>query len=241
MKEKYNTLFKNNIFESFIDASDATNASDTTDASDATNSTDTANATNSSNSTNDASDATNESDATNSTNATNASDETNATNESDASDTADASDANNASNTTDTADATNATDTADANKSDESDAVAITISNPPNIFVKTPAPAPNPTNLVNSINIQDKINRILTSQNIPNDGKQIYDYTIKEFYYNFINSVIEITKSIKDNILNSSDKNAKPSLIDILSNKKNLIYVGIMLILISIFLIPILY
>ena len=94
----------------------------------------------------------------------------------------------------------------------------------------------------NSVEQEDTINRVIVSKNINDDNKQIYDYTIKEFYYNFINSTVEITKSIKDSMSNSNLTQAelKPSLIDVLSNKKNLINVGIMLILISIFLSPLL-
>ena len=88
----------------------------------------------------------------------------------------------------------------------------------------------------------ETINRVIVSKNINEENKQIYDYTIKEFYYNFINSTVEITKSIKDSMSNSNLTQAelKPSLIDVLLNKKNLINVGIMLILISIFLSPLL-
>jgi hypothetical protein len=94
---------------------------------------------------------------------------------------------------------------------------------------------PNPSI---SIDVQDKVNSISDLKEKTNN-KQIYDYTIKEFYYNFINSTLEITKSIKETMSNSSDMKTKSSLIDVLSNKKNLINVGIMLILISILLIPV--
>jgi len=91
-----------------------------------------------------------------------------------------------------------------------------------------------------SIKNPETINRVILSKNINEENKQIYDYTIKEFYYNFINSTLEITKSIKETMSNSSDMKTKSSLMDVLSNKKNLINVGIMLILISIFLSPLL-
>ena len=93
-----------------------------------------------------------------------------------------------------------------------------------------------------SIKKPETINRVILSKNINDNNKQIYDYTIKEFYNNFINSTVEITKSIKDSMSNSNLTQAelKPSLIDVLLNKKNLINVGIMLILISIFLSPLL-
>ena len=94
---------------------------------------------------------------------------------------------------------------------------------------KTLISIPNPTiSMNNRLDLKEKTN-----------NKQIYDYTIKEFYYNFINSTLEITKSIKETMSNSSDMKTKSSLMDVLSNKKNLINVGIMLILISILLIPV--
>jgi hypothetical protein len=63
------------------------------------------------------------------------------------------------------------------------------------------------------------------------DNKKIYDYTIKEFYNNFMMSIIDMFKSLK------SGKGFGT----IIFEKNNLINIGIILVLISILLVPVLY
>jgi hypothetical protein len=77
------------------------------------------------------------------------------------------------------------------------------------------------------INIQNK-KTFLPVNKITYKNKNIGDFTIKEFYYNFTKSIIDIIKSLKQG----------KGLNEIFSDQDKLIHFGIILIIISILLVP---